>query len=116
MEELDDVINVPREKLWAQTMLFACDVTNKSVTTSTDGGKSPYELWFGKFPTADHLRPFGAVEYARRSVREHKMAPRGEKCVFMRSSRQLPHWHGKRATRKDKKGRGKAARAVDRQA
>ena len=64
MEELDDVINMPREKLWAQAMLFACDVTNKSVTTSTDGGKSPYELWFGKFPTADHLRPFGAVRYA----------------------------------------------------
>ncbi|CAN0151932.1 unnamed protein product, partial [Ascophyllum nodosum] len=83
MEELDDVINVPREKLWAQAMLFACDVTNKLVTTSTDGGKSPYELWFGKFPTADHLRPFGAVGYARQSVREHKMAPKGEKCVFM---------------------------------
>ena len=32
-EELDDVINVPQEKLWAQAMLFACDVTNKSVTT-----------------------------------------------------------------------------------
>ena len=44
MEELDDVINVPREKLWAQAMLFACDVTIKSVTTSTDGGKLPYEL------------------------------------------------------------------------
>ena len=83
MEELDDVINVPREKLWAQAMLFTCDVTNKSVTTSTDGGKSRYELWFGKFPSADHLRPFGAVGYARRSVREHKMAPKGEKCAFM---------------------------------
>ena len=55
MKELYDVINVPREKLWAQAMLFACDVTNKSITTSTDGGKSLYELWFGKFPTADHL-------------------------------------------------------------
>ena len=83
MEELDGVINVPREKLWAQAMLFACDVTNKSVTTSTGGGKSPYELWFGKFPTADHVRPFGAVGYARQKVREHKMAPKGEKCVFM---------------------------------
>ena len=90
MEELDDVTNVPREKLWAQAMLFACDVTNKSVTTSTDGGKSPYELWFGKFPTADHLRPFGAVGYARRSVREHKMAPKGEKCVFMGIPRNFP--------------------------
>ena len=67
MEELDDVTNVPREKLWAQAMLFACDVTNKSVTTSTDGSKSPYELWFGKFPTPDYLRPFVAVGYARRS-------------------------------------------------
>ena len=30
MEELDDIINVPREKLWAQAMLFACDVTSQS--------------------------------------------------------------------------------------
>ena len=90
MEELDDVINVPREKLWAQVMLFACDVTNKSVTTSTDGGKSPYERWFVKFPIAEHLRPFGAVEYARQSVREHKMAPKGDKCVFMGIPRNFP--------------------------
>ena len=90
MEELDDVINVPREKLWARAMLFAYDVTNKLVTTSTDGGKSPYELWFGKFPTSDHFRPFGAVGYARQSVREHKMAPKGEKCVFMGIPRNFP--------------------------
>ena len=32
-EELDDVIIVPQEKLWAQAMIFACNVTNKSVTT-----------------------------------------------------------------------------------
>ena len=37
MKELDDVINVPRKKLWAQAIFLACDVTNKSVTTSTDG-------------------------------------------------------------------------------
>ena len=90
MEELDDVINVPREKLWPQAMLFACDVTNMSVTTSTDGGKSPYKLWFGKFPTADHLRPFGAVEYAQQSVREHKMAPKRDKCVFIGIPRNFP--------------------------
>ena len=86
MEELDDAINVPREKLWAQAMLFACDVTNKS----TDGGKLPYELWFGKFPTANHLRPFGAVGYARQSVREHMIAPKEEKCAFMRRPRNFP--------------------------
>ena len=53
-------------------------------------GKSPYELWFGSFPTADHLRPFGAVGYVRRSVREHKMAPKGGKCVFMGTFRNFP--------------------------
>ena len=90
MEELDDVMNVPREKLWAQAMLFACDVTNKSITSSTDEGKSPYELWFGKFPTADHLRPFGAVGSARQSVRKHKMTPKGEKCAFMGIPRDFP--------------------------
>ena len=90
MEELDDVINLPREKVWAQAMLFACDVTNKSVTTSTDRSKSPYELWFGKLPTADHLRPFGAVGYARPRVREHKMAPKGEKWVFMGITHNFP--------------------------
>ena len=78
---------MPREKLWAQAMLFEYDVTNKSVTTSTDGGKSPYELWFGNFLT---LRPFGAVGYARQSVREQKMAPKGEKCVFMGIPRNFP--------------------------
>ena len=88
--ELDGVINVPREKLWAQAMLFACNVTNKSVTTSTDGGKSPYELWFGKFSIADYLRPFEAVGYARQSVREHKMAPKEDKCVFMGIPRNFP--------------------------
>ena len=64
MEELDDVTNVPRDKLWAQAMLFASDVTNTSVTKSTEKGKSPYQPWFGTALTPDHLRPFGAVEYA----------------------------------------------------
>ena len=37
VEELDGVINISRDKLWAQAMLFACAVTNQSVTTSTEG-------------------------------------------------------------------------------
>ena len=82
MEELDDV-NVPQDMLWTQAILFACDVTNTSVTASKVEEKSPYELWLGKTPIPNHLRPFGAVGYARRSVREHEMALRGDECVFM---------------------------------
>ena len=90
MGDLDD-INVPRETLWAQAMLFACDITNTSVTMPTVEGKSPYELWFGKAPILDHLRPFGAVGYARRNVRKHKMVPRGEKCALMEIPRNFPN-------------------------
>ena len=74
---------MPHEILWAQAMLFTSDVTNKSGTTSREEGKSPCKLWFGSSPTPDHLRPFGVIGCARRSLREHEMAQRGEKCVYL---------------------------------
>ena len=84
MEEVDDVINVPRETLWAQAMLFACDVTNKFVTTSKEREKTPHESWFGTTSTPEYFRPFRAVGYARRKVRKlYKMATKRKKCVFM---------------------------------
>ena len=55
MEELDDVLSVPRLTLWAQAMLFVYNVTNKSATTSTEGGKPPYKMWFGTAPTPDNF-------------------------------------------------------------
>lgn len=79
LEDLDDVITAKRERSWARAIQFACDVTNKSVTTSTEGKKSAYELWNGKAPTPDHLQPFGMIGYAR----GHSMAPKGEKCALM---------------------------------
>ena len=90
MEELDDVINVPRERLWTYAILFACDVTNKSFSMSTERGKLPYELWFGTGPTPDHFRPFEAAGYAQRSMYEHNMALIGEKYVFVGISRNFP--------------------------
>ena len=112
LEELDNAISVPREKLWAQAMLFVCEVNNKSATSSTDGGKSLYK----PAPTPDHLPPFGVVGYARWCVHVHKIAPKtGKVCVY-RNSPQLPQWHGQCATREDQKDRGKARHAVDRRA
>ena len=64
-------------------MLFACDVTNMSATMSTEGGKSPYELWFGTANPPDYLRLFGAVAYTRRSVCGHKMASKEGKRTFV---------------------------------
>ena len=70
-------------------MLFACDVINKSATTSTEGGKLLYELWVGTTLTLGHLQAFGVVGYLRRSVHEHNMAPKGEKCVFVKIPRNF---------------------------
>ena len=89
MEELDDSINVPREKVWAQTMLFACDVTNRFVTTSTEEGMSLCKLWFGTVPIPDHSRLFEVVGYVQRSVHENKMTPRGKNCVFIQIPRNV---------------------------
>ena len=90
MGKLDDVINVPQEKLWAHAMLFACNVTTKSTTTLAKGGKLPYKLWCGTAPIPDHLQSFGVVGYARRSLRKHKVAPKGEEGVFMGIPRNFP--------------------------
>lgn len=36
MTELDDSINVTRKEVWRKVMLCACDLTNKSATTSVN--------------------------------------------------------------------------------
>ena len=71
-------------------MLFAYDVTNKYVTTSTEKGKPPRELWFGIVPIPDYLRPFAAEGYVRWSMSKHNMAPRIEKCALMGITRKFP--------------------------
>ena len=50
-----------------------------------------------------------------RRVPSRQIAKRREMRIHGNSPK-LPHWHGKRATRKVKKYRGKAGRAVDRRA
>lgn len=48
VEELDYVINVLQETFWAQAIIFACDVTNETSTTLTEGAESPSELCFAQ--------------------------------------------------------------------
>ena len=114
MEELDGIINVLREKVWAQAMLFARDITNKPAMTSTEGENSSYGVCFGTAPTPEILRPFGRVEYAQRNVREHKMAPKGEKYLFTRIARSFLSGTVS-AIHEDKKNLGNADRAGGRQ-
>ena len=69
--------------LWAEALNYACDITNMCVTSSLEGGTSPYEKWYGRKPSLQHLQPFRTVGYARKGKRAHRLATRGEQCVML---------------------------------
>ena len=71
------------DKLWAEAMSFACDMTNMSATTSLEKGVSPYEMWYGRKPVLQHLQPFGTVGYMRQPKRAHKLEPCGVQCIMV---------------------------------
>ena len=71
------------ERLWAEAMVYACDMSNKCVTDSLDHDKTPYEMWHGRPPAFDTLLPFGTVGYRRVEKPAHKLASRGAKCILL---------------------------------
>ena len=71
------------DRLWAEAMNYVCEMSSRCTTTSLNPGVSPYKIWVGHRPTFDHLIPFGTVGYLRRSKPEHKLAPRGAKCIML---------------------------------
>ena len=80
---LQEMAVAASDKLWAETLNYACDMSNMCVASSFEGGTSPYEKWYGRKPSLQHLEPFGTVGYARKGTRAHKLAPRGEQCVML---------------------------------
>ena len=71
------------ERLWAEAMAYACDMSNKCVTYSLDHDKTPYEMWHCRPPAFDTLLPFGTVGYRRVKTPAHKLALRGAKCILL---------------------------------
>ena len=78
------------DRLWAEAINYACEMSNRCTTTSLNPGISLYELWFGHRPTFDHLIPFGTVGYLRRPKPEHTLAPRGAKCIMLGTNTNYP--------------------------
>ena len=59
-------------------------MSNMCVASSLEDDTSPYEKWYGRNPSLQHLKqPFGAVGYARKGKRAHRLALRGEQCVLL---------------------------------
>ena len=53
------------DRLWAEAMNYACEMSNRCTIASLNSVVSPYELWVGHRPMFDHLIPFGVVEHLR---------------------------------------------------
>ena len=83
------MVNV--QKLWAEAMSFATDISSRNMTTSIAGGGMPYGLWYGNPITVKCLQPFGTTRYMRKTTPEHKMAPREENCIMMGSAHNDPN-------------------------
>ena len=80
---LQEMAVAASDRLWAEALNYACDMTNMCVTSSLEGGTSPYEKWYGRKQSLQHLQPFGTVGYARKGERAHRLAPRREQCVML---------------------------------
>ena len=79
------------DRLWAEALNYACDMSNMCVASSLEGDTSPYEKWYGSKPSLQHLnQPFGPVGYARKGKGAHKLAPRGEQCVLLGNAHNHP--------------------------
>ena len=64
------------KKLWAEAVVTAAYVLNRSAKSSVEN-KTPFELWYGRKATVDHLRIFGTecfvhIPKVRRKKWDHK--------------------------------------------
>ena len=71
------------ERLWAEAMAYACDMSYTCVIDSLDHDKTLYEMWHSRSPAFDTLSPFGTLGYRRVEKPAHKLALRGAKCVLL---------------------------------
>ena len=74
---------ISRLAFWGDALLTATyilkRVLSKSITTT------PYELWHGRKPSLDHLRPWGSTGYVHNLTNKHgKLDPRAIKMAFIR--------------------------------
>ena len=87
---LQEMAVAASDRLWAEALNYDCDMSNMCVTSSLEGGTSPYEKWYGRKLSLQHLQLFGTVGYARKEKRAHELAPRREQCVMLGIEHSYP--------------------------
>ncbi|GAX83912.1 hypothetical protein CEUSTIGMA_g11336.t1 [Chlamydomonas eustigma] len=80
---------------WAEAAGTAAYVYNRTASSATPGGKTPYECYWGKKPDISNLRPFGDVAMVMtmsRYARDGKMGPVSVKGRLMGYSKCSKAW------------------------
>ena len=68
--------------LWDEFSLTAAYLTNLTASSSI-GGKTPFELWYGHKPSLSHLREIGCRAYALITTNNPKILQRSVPCVLI---------------------------------
>ena len=68
---------------WVDALLLGTYILNRVPSKSVS--TTPYELWNGRKPLLDHLRPWGSAGYVHNPTHRYgKLGPRATKMVFIR--------------------------------
>jgi transposase InsO family protein len=69
--------------LWAEAAATSVYIRNRLPTTAVSG-QTPFEGWYGRKPTVDHLRPLGCVAHVHiPAVRRTKLDAKSHACYLV---------------------------------
>lgn len=65
------------QSFWYLSCLMAVFLTNRTVTKALSGLQTPFEVWYFRKPSLNHLRVFGCQAYRliRKELRKSKYTP-----------------------------------------
>ena len=69
-------------ELWGEAVTTCTYVLNRLATKSLRG-KTPYECWYGRKPSVNHLRTFGSLVHVKVTENVGKLEDRSQEMIFV---------------------------------
>jgi hypothetical protein len=73
------------QSMWAEAILTAIYLMNRSPTRSLERGQTPYKAFHGKKPSILHIQVFGCTAYGKIPSQKvyGKLMPRSKKMILV---------------------------------
>jgi hypothetical protein len=69
---------------WGEAVIAVVYILNRVLCKDVEGGKMPFEVWYGRKPAIHHLKVFGCIVYVRNTLPSlKKLEDRGRKMIFV---------------------------------